>query len=53
MKISSGNVIVLMDSDMQHDPKNIKKSIMKMQKNNYDMIIGSRFLKGSKITKLH
>lgn len=48
MKISSGNLIVLMDSDMQHDPKNIKKSIIKMQKNNYDMIIGSRFLKGSK-----
>ena len=34
-----------MDS-MQHDPKNIKKSITEM--NNFDTIIGSRFLKGSK-----
>ena len=48
MRISGGNLIVLMDSDMQHDPKNIKKSITEMKKNNFDMIIGSRFLKGSK-----
>ena len=41
LKISKGNLIVLMDSDLQHDPKNI-------QKKNFDMIIGSRFLKGSK-----
>ncbi len=48
LKISTGSLIVLMDSDMQHDPRNIKKSIIKMQKDNSDMIIGSRFLKGSK-----
>tara|TARA_A100001011_G_C14298529_1_gene839626 strand:- start:152 stop:850 length:699 start_codon:yes stop_codon:yes gene_type:complete len=48
LKISKGNLIVLMDSDLQHDPKNIKKSITKIQKKNFDMIIGSRFLKGSK-----
>lgn len=48
LHISTGNLIVLMDSDLQHDPKNINKSIRKIQKENFDMIIGSRFLSGSK-----
>ncbi len=48
LKISTGRLVVLMDSDMQHDPRNIKKSIIKMQKDKSDMIIGSRFLKGSR-----
>ena len=46
-------IVVLMDSDMQHDPRNIKKSIIKMQKDKSDMIIGSRFLKGSETSKVH
>lgn len=47
LKISSANNVLLMDADLQHSPKNIKKIYSKLINSNFDMIIGSRFLKGS------
>lgn len=47
LKISTAENILLMDSDLQHSPKNIKKIYSKLINSNFDMIIGSRFLKGS------
>lgn len=47
LNIARGELIVLMDSDLQHDAVNIRKSIDKIEREGFDMVIGSRFLKGS------
>ena len=38
-----------MDSDCSHDPKEIKFLLQKITNKNYDLVIGSRYLKESKI----
>ena len=38
------SIVVQMDSDGQHDPANIKDLIEEVQKENCDVVIGSRFL---------
>ena len=38
------SIVVQMDSDGQHDPENIKDLIKEVQKDNCDVVIGSRFL---------
>lgn len=38
--------IILIDADMSHDPKDIKKLLEKII--NYDLVIGSRYVKGGK-----
>ena len=38
------SIVVQMDSDGQHDPANIKDLIEAVQKDNCDVVIGSRFL---------
>ena len=43
---SEGNVIIVMDSDFNHRPIDLKKMIGIFEKKNYDLICGSRFLKG-------
>ncbi len=43
-----GEIIVILDSDFNHDPKLIPTLISKCQK--YDFIIGSRFIKGGGMT---
>jgi dolichol-phosphate mannosyltransferase len=48
-KKSSSELIILMDSDLQHDTKNLHLATNIMFKKNYDFILGSRFLKDSKI----
>jgi dolichol-phosphate mannosyltransferase len=48
LKIASGEYIVLMDSDLQHDPINIEKALSIIYEKKIDMIIGSRFLSDSK-----
>ena len=39
------------DADLSHDPEEAKRFISKIKNNNYDLIIGSRYLKESKIIK--
>lgn len=46
IKKSLGNIIIVMDTDFNHRPQDLKKMIFIFEKNNYDMICGSRFLKG-------
>ena len=43
------SVIIEMDSDLSHDPTDLLNMINKFQKENFDIIIGSRYLKESKI----
>ncbi len=38
------SIVVQMDSDGQHDPENIKNLLEEIQKEQYDVVIGSRFL---------
>lgn len=43
---ANGNVIVLMDGDGSHRPEDLRKLLNKI--NDYDIVIGSRFVKGGK-----
>lgn len=47
-----GEIIAVMDTDGQHEVKTIKDGIEKLIANNKDLIIGSRFKKGSRIKGL-
>ena len=38
-----------MDSDLSHDPKDLESMIKKFENDNQDIVIGSRYLKESKI----
>ena len=46
IKKSDGNVIIVMDADFNHSPKDLKKMINLYDLNDYDLVCGSRFLKG-------
>jgi len=46
---NSAQVFIEMDADLAHDPKEIPALLLKM--NQADMVIGSRYLRGSKIIK--
>ncbi len=41
-----GNYIVIMDSDGSHNPEDIKRFYVEINKNNDNLIIGSRYCKG-------
>ena len=43
------SMIVEMDSDLSHDPKDLESMIKKFENDNQDIVIGSRYLKESKI----
>ncbi len=47
-KQSTGNIIGVMDADLSHPPQLIPKMIDKITKENADIAIGSRFVKGGK-----
>jgi len=49
---ASGEIIVIMDTDGQHDVKDISKAIDKLIKDKKDLISGSRFLEKSCINGL-
>jgi len=49
---SKGKYIILMDADLQHPPEKIK-DIVKYLEKGYDLVVASRFLKGSKIYGLN
>lgn len=40
-------IVIQMDSDGQHDPKNVLELIKEVQKDDVDVVIGSRFLDSS------
>lgn len=51
VKKSRSEFIILMDSDLQHDPSNLNRVTNIIIKKNSDIVIGSRFLKKSKYHK--
>merc|ERR1712129_98141 len=42
----SGNFVVIMDADFSHHPKYIAQFIAKQQSGDYDIVTGSRYIKG-------
>lgn len=46
-KVASGDIFVLMDSDLSHDPNDIRKLLNKINEG-YDMVIGSKYVPGGK-----
>ena len=49
---ATGEIIAVMDSDGQHEVKSVYESIDYLFKSNNDLIVGSRFAKGSSIKGL-
>lgn len=45
--------LIVMDGDLQHNPRDISKLIKKYEKNNCDIVIGSRELKNAKNSNLN
>ena len=43
---SKGKNIIVMDTDFNHTPRDLKQMIEKFNTNNYDLVCGSRFIKG-------
>ena len=43
---AAGNIIVIMDADFSHDPKDVSKLIEAIVSKKYDVVIGSRFVEG-------
>ena len=44
----NSDMILVMDTDFTHPPEKILEMLDQMQKNHYDIVIGSRFVKGGK-----
>jgi len=43
LKNSNGDYIIIQDADLEYDPKDIEKFLIKIKKNQADCIMGSRF----------
>ena len=48
-KDKTNKIFIEMDADFSHDPKEIKKNLDTFKKKELDLLIASRYLKGSKI----
>ena len=46
IEASGGDIIVVMDSDGQHSPNDVPRLFKPIQKEGYDVVIGSRYVKG-------
>ncbi|UZE94001.1 MAG: GtrA family protein [Candidatus Pacearchaeota archaeon] len=49
LKKAKGSIVCIMDSDLQHPPEMIPLMIKTLNRENADIIIASRFVKGSKL----
>jgi len=49
MKSKKNTIFIEMDADFSHDPKELKRNIHIFKKKKLDLLIGSRYLKDSKI----
>ncbi len=52
LMVATGDFIAVMDSDGQHEPKAVINALNKLRKDNFNLVVGSRFLKGSEIRGL-
>jgi dolichol-phosphate mannosyltransferase len=48
---SQGDVVVVMDADLSHSPFDIPRLLKPVLQYDYDMVIGSRFVRGGDISK--
>lgn len=48
-KIAEGEILGVMDADLSHPPEKIKELFFEIEKNNFDFVIGSRYIRGGKI----
>jgi dolichol-phosphate mannosyltransferase len=46
MKRSSGDIIIVMDADLSHPPESIPSLVSNLRTDNYDFVIGSRYVPG-------
>ncbi len=46
IEAAKGNIIVTMDSDLTHPPSFVKKLVSYLEKNNLDVCVASRYIKG-------
>ncbi len=46
--VAQGQYVVVMDADGSHNPKDIVRFCEEMEKENWDLVIGSRYCKGGK-----
>lgn len=49
LKYKDAQYFFEMDSDLAHDPKQLKRFIKKIQENNVGLVIGSRYMEGGEI----
>jgi len=52
VKLSSSNLILVMDADLQHSVKYCNRMLKILNKNKLDLIVGSRFLRKNIITNI-
>ncbi|HOK03383.1 MAG TPA: glycosyltransferase family 2 protein [Spirochaetota bacterium] len=45
-ELASGEIFLVMDADLSHPPEKIPEMLDKISKENFDFVIGSRFVKG-------
>jgi dolichol-phosphate mannosyltransferase len=50
IRASSGESVVVMDSDFSHPPETITKMIEELKKSDCDIVVASRYVKGGSIT---
>jgi dolichol-phosphate mannosyltransferase len=50
MENLKGEAVIEMDADFQHDPKDVKRLVTKLD-GGYDYVLGSRFIEGGSIPK--
>ncbi|QQG38507.1 MAG: glycosyltransferase [Candidatus Woesearchaeota archaeon] len=50
-KYANSNIIVMLDMDLSSNLKYLRRLIDEVKVNNYDIVIGSRYIKGSKIKR--
>lgn len=49
IQASTGDIVVVMDADLSHNPHDVPRFISKIIKEGYDLVIGSRYVPGGNV----